>query len=102
VRILAVRWLAIFLASFVVLQVTEPSGEGFARGLNRIAAFLTWQGIALAVAIAGAFLTRGAVPDLRERLKPLGYWPLVASLVVVVTIVGMIAFRVLVQPELPG
>jgi hypothetical protein len=102
VRVLAALWLATFAASFVALQITEPAGEGFTRGLNRVAAFLTWQGGALVVAIACALVTRAAAPSLREKIRFLGYGPLVASLVILVAVVGIIAFRVLVQPNFAG
>lgn len=102
VRALAALWLALFLASFVALQLTAPQGEGYARGLNRIAAFLTWQGAALVVAVVGALVMRGAAAAVREKWRWFGFGPLVVSLVVVVAVVGMIAFRVLVQPSLAG
>lgn len=95
-------WLALFAASFAVFQLTPAEGDGFTRGLNRIAAFLTWQGAALVVAIACALVTRGMAASTRERLRVVGYAPLTASLVVVVAVVGIIAFRVLVQPTLAG
>jgi len=102
VRALAALWFALFVTSFVVFQLAVPEGTGFARGLNRLAAFLTWQGAALVVAVVGALVMRGAAAAVRDKWRWVGFGPLVVSLVVVVAVVGMIAFRVLVQPALPG
>lgn len=99
VRALAALWLALFVTSFVALQVTAPEGEGFTRGLNRLAAFLTWQGAALVVAVAGALVLRSAALAVRERWRLVGFAPLVVSVVVVAAVVAIIAFRVLVQPS---
>src|SRR5690606_38209874 len=100
VRALAALWLALFITSFVALQVTAPEGQGVTRGLNRLAAFLTWQGVALIVAVAAALVLRGAPTAVRERWRLLGFGPLVVSVVVVAAVVAIIAFRVLVQPNL--
>ncbi len=44
--VLMAFWLLAFGYSFVVYVTTEPSGDGFTRGLNRVTAFLAWQAIA--------------------------------------------------------
>jgi hypothetical protein len=95
----AAVWLVLFVASFVVLQATEPQGDGFTRGLNRVASFLSWQGAALVVAIICALLTQHAVRRGVERVKMPGYLPLVLSVFVVGVLIAMIAYRVLVQPS---
>lgn len=50
--ILGSAWALAWAGSFVVAWLTEPEGEGFARGLNRVTAFLGWQGIAALLAVA--------------------------------------------------
>jgi hypothetical protein len=101
VRALAVLWLALFVASFVVLLTTEPVGDGFTRGLNRLAAFMTWQGVAFAPAVVCAFLTYRAGDEAGRDGKLIGYGPLAVSVLLIGLLIAIIAFRVLVQPALP-
>ena len=96
---LAAAWLLLFLASFVVLQMTPPAGDGFTRGLNRIASFLTWQGAAFALAMVSGLVTYrfGGAGGKYGRL--IGYLPLILSAFLIGTLVALIAFRVFVQPH---
>lgn len=93
---LAVVWLLLFAASFVVLQTTESEGE--TGGLARIAAFLTWQAIAFVVAALGAFMTRYAAAQGVERVKVVGYVPLALSVFLVASFIALMAFRFYVAP----
>ncbi len=43
-------WLLAWAASVAVFWALEPTGDGFARGLNRVMAFLGWQAIAAMLA----------------------------------------------------
>jgi hypothetical protein len=99
IYVLGAVWLALFGASFVLLQLAEPAGDGFTRGLNRLASFMTWQISAFVVAIAAAFVTRTAAARGVERIKLVGYAPLAASLFLVASLVAIIAFRVYVEPH---
>ena len=94
---LAAVWLLLFLASFVVLQVT-PSDGSYAGTLNRVAQFLTWQVLALGVAVVGAFTARAAIQRGVEGVRLFGFWPLGLSVFVVATFVLIVAFRILVLP----
>ena len=49
-------WALAWAGSFAAFAMSEPAGEGFVRGLNRITGFLGWQGVAamLAFAVWGA------------------------------------------------
>ena len=100
VRALAGLWLVVFLVSFAVLILTEPTGDGFTRGLNRLASFMTWQGVAFAPAVVAAYLTYRAAGKAEPHSKPLGYGPLATSVLLIALLIGIIAFRVLVQPGL--
>jgi len=93
---LGAAWAALFLASFVAL-LTEPSGDGFTRGLNRLASFMTWQGAAFGLAMLSALVTSRRAGGPRN-FKLIGYGPLVVSVVLLGMLVAIIAFRVLVQP----
>lgn len=102
VRVLAGLWLALFLASFAVLFLTEPTGDGFTRGLNRLASFMTWQGIAMAPAVLAALLTYRAAGSGDPHSKRIGYAPLTISVLLIALLVAMIAYRVLVAPMFEG
>lgn len=98
VRALAAVWLVLFAISFVMLQTTEPSGDGPAQGLNRIASFMTWQGVALIIAAVGALNTRRVAEQLSQQTRLVGYVPLAISVFLVGSLVGIIAYRVLLRP----
>jgi hypothetical protein len=98
---LALLWLLLFVVSFVALQFTA-AGDGAAGGLNRIAAFLTWQGIALVVAAVGAFAARYAAGRGVANVKLLGYGPLAVSVFLVGSFVAIMAYRVFAAPLLGG
>ena len=95
---LGAAWLVLMTLSLALSLGAETEGDGFTRGINRIASFLTWQAAALVVAAIGAGLTRAAVSRGVGGIKLAGYLPLVASVFIVGALVVMIAFRVLVQP----
>lgn len=95
VRLLAAAWLVLFAVSFALLAA-EPAGDDSAtRALNRLASFMTWQGVAFAPAAIAAALTY------KEHgvERPLGFLPLAISVLVISLLVAIIAFRVLVQPS---
>ena len=95
---LAAVWLLLFLASFVVLQVT-PSDGSYAATLNRVAQFLTWQALALGVAAVGAFTARVAIQRGVEGIKAFGFWPLALSVFLVALFIAIVAFRIFVLPR---
>lgn len=50
--ILMAAWALSFAYAFFSFATTPPTGDGFVRGLNRVTAYLGWQGIAAMLAIA--------------------------------------------------
>ena len=56
--VLAVAWLAAVLGSFIAFFMTEPAGDGFVRGFNRITVFLQWQGAAFFIGLISGCLFR--------------------------------------------
>jgi len=75
------------------MQLVEPTGSGFTRGLNRVAAFLTWQSVAFVAAMVLAWITRRAVARGSEEIKLLGYLPLAISVFIVVSIIAIIVLQ---------
>lgn len=95
---LAAIWLVVFAVSFLSLRGGE-SDDDLASGLNRVAAFLTWQVVAFAVAAAGALATRRAASrDTPSKLA--GYAPLAVSVFVIALFVAIIAVRFYLWPLL--
>ncbi len=83
-------WAVAYLGSIVVVQVTEPTGDGFTRGLNRITAFLGWQIFAAVLAvivwIAGNSLPKGSQLRLVSRI------PAILAAVLMMVVAGVILF----------
>jgi hypothetical protein len=95
---LAAAWLVLFATSFITLELGQQGGSASAQMLNRIATFLTWQGIALVAAVMLAFVTQRAVARGVEKVKFAGYAPLALSTFVVVSFIAIVAYRVFVAP----
>jgi uncharacterized membrane protein len=93
-------WLVLFVASFVVVRAVAPEDDDFARRLSRIASFLSWQVSALIVATITATVTQRLAARGTEDVKLVGYVPLAMSVFVVVSFIGIVAYRVYVRPLL--
>jgi uncharacterized membrane protein len=98
---LAVVWLLLFLVSFLALQLTATD-DSLAGGLNRVVAFLTWQGLALVVAAIGAFAARYALGRGIANVKLIGFGPLAVSVFLVGSFIAIMAYRFFVAPLLSG
>jgi len=96
----AALWLVLFAISFVVVGVVAPEGDDYTRRLSRIASFLTWQLAALVVAAVSAFFTQRAGARGVEGLRLAGYGPFALSLFVLVSFIGIVAYRIWVRPLL--
>lgn len=94
--ILTALWAAAYLASLWGLLATEPTGDGFTRGLNRVTAFVGWQFaaglIGLGVWLAGRGLPAGSMPRRFSRV------PALLGLLLLLAIVGLIAYANLSKP----
>jgi hypothetical protein len=95
----AAVWLVLFAMSLLAVAAA-PEGDDYTRRLGRIASFLTWQLSALIVAAVSAFLAQRAIARGVEGLRLPGYAPLAMSLFVVVSFIGIVAYRVWLQPLL--
>jgi hypothetical protein len=95
-------WAALFALSFVLAFSLEPTGDGFTRGLNRISAFLVWQGIAVAVAVVAWLTGRGVEGSGTRWLSRI---PAIVHLLMVLLVIGLVlAVRFTqppIEPELP-
>ncbi len=78
-------WAIAFAGSFISFQLTDPSGDSFTRGLNRVGTFLGWQ---LAAGVGGLVIwvgyrrrNLGAAARWAARIPPLMFLLLVSGLV---------------------
>ena len=94
--ILSGLWAFTYIGSIVVLQVTEPTGDGMTRGLNRLTSFLSWQLVAaffaIGVWIAGNGLPKGSQARLFSRI------PSVLAGVLILLALGVVVFAQTSKP----
>lgn len=88
--VLYAAWVLAFGYSFAAFALAEPTGDGFVRGMNRVAALFGWQGIAGVLAIAiwgvGRQWPKGS-PARRISLVPIGL-----ALAQVAGVIGLIVW----------
>ena len=85
-------WIAAWAWSLIGFATTEPTGDGFTRGMNRVRAFFMWQFVAASLAIPIWLL---GVPLAQSRMRRwvarvpilLALLPLMIVLIVVATAV---------------
>ena len=92
---LAVLWAGSWLWSVGQYVLTEPTGAGFSRGLNRVASFFGWQFAAGAVAV---IIWLVGVPAARSP----GYrWaariPVILALVPLLLVAGVMAHALVMR-----
>ena len=91
--LMILMWLAIYAWSICVFFSTPPVGDGFTRGLNGLAGFMTWQatagGIALAIWVAGRRLASGSL------MRWISRGPALLALLLIVAIVLLIAYALI-------
>ena len=85
-KILLLLWLAVMAGSFLAFQLTDETGDGFTRGLNRVMTFLGWQFAGLIIALLCLFL-RAKV----DRGRPLRWIALVPALVAGAQVLVLVA-----------
>ena len=88
-------WAALYASSFVLSYLTEPTGDSFTRGFNRLSLFLQLQGAACVLAvilwIQGRTVRRGT------SLRRLTRLPGILALLLVLALIGIIASAVLTE-----
>ena len=79
IRIASGLWLACFVISFVMFAITQPSGDSFFQGLNRLIVMLGWQIAAFLAAVLAGVLTFGRRNRISPGLKYIGFAPIMVS-----------------------
>ncbi len=83
-------WLLAWAGSFYALWFIEPTGASYWRGLNRITAFLGWQGVAAMLSIAVFAVSRGWPRGSTPRR--LGVLPITAAGLLLVIVLGLMGW----------
>ena len=91
--VLAAAWGLAFAYAFVSFAITPPNDMGFTRGLNRIEAFLGWQGVAGVLAIA--IFAIGRRWPVGTSIRKLSMVPLILLALLVSAIAVIILWAVL-------
>ena len=83
-------WVLTWVGSFYALWFLEPTGASNWRGLNRITAFLSWQGVAALLSIVVFAVSRGWPKGSPQRR--LGTIPILAAGVLLALILGVMGW----------
>jgi len=89
-------WAAAWGYSFVFALSTVAQGDGFTRGLNRIAGFLGWQGVAGMFAFACWGVGRGF--SIGSGIRRISAVPLGLALALVIVVLGVVFWSWLGHP----
>jgi len=92
-------WAALYAASILVPYHTPPSGDGFARGLNRVTLFFQYQMAAGALAMAIWWMGRGLA---RRWQQWAARMPAILALLLLALGLGVIAVANLGKPRAEG
>lgn len=68
-RIGLLLWSAAFILSFIDFGMTDPSSDGFTAGLNKVAKFAAWQGLALIVSVVTWVIGNRFEPRSGQRIS---------------------------------
>ena len=89
-------WAATYAGSFWHLLFTDPTDDGFTRGLNRVMGFMAWQVVAMLV---GTVIW---IVSLRPLRPPMVRWllrlPALLGLGLVLLIAGTMVYSRLAKP----
>lgn len=81
-------WVFAFGFAFFTFATTDPTGESFTRGMNRITSYLGWQGVAGMISIALISVGRGWPRG--TAVRRMSGVPLALAILHVVAIFGII------------
>ncbi len=85
-------WIIFFVLSIIMAGNTEPTGDGFTRGMNRTMVFLQWQAAAFVVSLIAFFMARSKSTNVSQTLRFLGKTPLYTHCVILVFVVCVVLY----------
>lgn len=98
-RLLLVLWAAAAAASLWYLFLAEPTGDGFTRGLNRLAGFVGWQLVAAMLAAITWWAGRGEARG--SALRWISRVPAILAILLTLSIAALILWLRLSDPPQP-
>src|SRR5437868_6519575 len=82
-------WLGLVDISFVVFDTVAPSGDGFARGMNRAGALLGWQAGAMAAAVVALVFALRQKPPRSLGIAIAGFAPMTVMILELILVVAL-------------
>ena len=79
--ILLACWVQCVILSFVQPYFTEPTGDGFVKGMNLITIWILWQLVALVIAVAMVIIRAMRARELSPAMHWVGQGPLILSVI---------------------
>lgn len=89
----SVLWLLCFSMAFLHTYMTDPTGDGFTKGMNRVAIFFGWQLAAVITAIVAVVVSRGLSKLESATLRRIGIVPVSVMGLGVMIIAGYITYN---------
>jgi len=94
--VLLFLWAATYLASFIIPALSEATGDGFTRGLNRVTAFFGWQIVAGVLGLIIWMLGRSE--EMSSSMRWLTRFPALLASALLIFIIGLILWAALKKP----
>jgi hypothetical protein len=84
---LAILWLVVFIAAFVIPRFIEPTGSGFTRGMNRLPFVFGLHFFGLILALISAGITYSSRAKITRWLLVVGLAPITIDVLLVILLV---------------
>ncbi|MCF6306024.1 MAG: hypothetical protein L3J33_11720 [Rhodobacteraceae bacterium] len=98
VQIFVALWTISLAWSFLYLQLTDPTGSGFLRGMNRLTGFVQWHTIALILSFV--CWRMGIKLNKSNKWRKIGLVPVIIEALFIAAIIGISLWVVFMQPEI--
>jgi len=95
-RLLLALWLVAMVLSITGFLGSEPTGDGFTRGLNRVATLFGWQLAGAVLALLCLFFRHEVLPG--TPLRWISLVPIAVAGLVVLALAGLFAYAWLGHP----
>lgn len=95
-RLLLALWLVAMVVSVVGYAVTEPTGDSFARGMNRVVIFFGWQVAGIVLALLCLFFRHEVTPG--TPLRWISLVPIAVAGLLVAALAALFAYAWLGHP----
>lgn len=83
-------WAVLMIWSIVAFRITDATGDGFVRGMNKLTTFMIWQATAGVLAVFAWQVGKGLPADM--RLRQYSRIPVAALALLGVMVLAVFAF----------